>query len=90
VREIRPANGIRTDLQPSAGARTRSWAAEDAGLSRHQRVTGAMLTRTKPRPADPAAIAIEPIGDNPEYRVALAELTALEKRLAETEKRRLA
>jgi hypothetical protein len=37
---------------------------------------------------NPAGLAITPIGEDPEYRAALAELTALEKRLAETEKRR--
>lgn len=33
-------------------------------------------------------MAIAPIGDDPEYRAALAELQALEARLAETERRR--
>jgi hypothetical protein len=46
-----------------------------------------MLSK-QPKLPDPAGLAISPIGEAPEYTAALAELTALEKRLAETEKRR--
>jgi hypothetical protein len=37
---------------------------------------------------DPSTITIEPIGNDPDYRAALAELTALEQRLAATQQRR--
>jgi hypothetical protein len=40
-----------------------------------------MLSRPKRLP-DPGAITIEPIGNDPDYRAGLAELTALEQRLA--------
>jgi hypothetical protein len=39
LREIEPAHGTRTDLQPHIGAHTRSRVARDAGLSKHQKDT---------------------------------------------------
>ncbi len=47
-----------------------------------------MLSRQRPRLPDAAAIDIKPIADDPQYQAALAELEALEQRLAETELRR--
>jgi hypothetical protein len=46
-----------------------------------------MLSRPKRLP-DPGAITIEPIGTDPDYRTGLAELVALEGRLAATQQRR--
>lgn len=38
LRQIEPASGARTDLQPSMGDRTRSETAQDAGMSKHQQM----------------------------------------------------
>lgn len=38
LQQIEPASGARTDLKPSMGAHTRSDAARDAGMSRHQQI----------------------------------------------------
>jgi hypothetical protein len=49
-----------------------------------------MLTRATKRLPDPAAIALEPIAENPIYRAALTELEALEARLGQALERRRA
>jgi hypothetical protein len=38
LRQIEPANGTRTDLEPSKGNHTRSSMAEQAGMSKHQQM----------------------------------------------------
>lgn len=49
LKQIEPAGGVRTDLEPSAGAHTRSVAARDAGMSKHQQVQAQRLANI---PAD--------------------------------------
>jgi hypothetical protein len=49
LKEIPPAPGARTDLEPSAAAGTRFEAAREAGLSRRQTVT-AIRVNNVPRP----------------------------------------
>jgi hypothetical protein len=58
--EIAGAQGARTDLEPSAGARTRLQAATEAGLSRHQMVQAIRLARLPDAEVDAAVEASSP------------------------------
>lgn len=52
LKQIEPANGTRTDLQPSMGDRTRSDAAREAGMSKHQQVQSTRIANIPERDFD--------------------------------------
>jgi hypothetical protein len=56
LKQIPAANGARTDLQPHPGAHTRSQAAKDAGLSKHQKDTALRVANV---PQDEFDAAVE-------------------------------
>jgi hypothetical protein len=68
LQQIQAASGRRTDLEPSPGAPTRSEAAREAGLTRHQHHTAIRVARV-PDPEFEEAVE----GDDPATVTELAE-----------------